>query len=94
MKRAIIIEPNDNVVVSIEPIKKGNQVEFSCNGIEDLIISKDDVDIYHKIAIKDIKKGEHIIKYGEHIGLASRDIEEGEHVHVHNVKDSRENLKE
>ena len=34
------------------------------------------------------------MKYGEHIGIASRDIKAGEHVHVHNVEGHRENLEE
>lgn len=40
----------------------------------------------HKIAIKDIKKDERIIKYGYPIGLATEDINKGEHVHTHNTK--------
>ncbi len=40
----------------------------------------------HKYAIKDIKKGEHIIKYGNPIGHATEDIKKGDHVHSHNVK--------
>lgn len=39
-----------------------------------------------KYAIRDIKKGENIMKYGMPIGHASCDIKAGEHVHVHNVK--------
>lgn len=33
-----------------------------------------------------------MVKYGEHIGIASSDIKAGEHVHVHNVEGHRENL--
>jgi len=51
-----------------------------------------DVQIYHKLASKDIKKGEPVVKYGEHIGIAGRDIQKGEHVHVHNVESHREEL--
>jgi altronate dehydratase small subunit len=51
-----------------------------------------DIQIYHKIAIKGIKKGEPVIKYGQHIGVAKKDIKVGEHVHVHNVISHRENL--
>ena len=39
----------------------------------------------HKIALRDIREGEHIMKYGESIGAASRDISRGEYVHVHNI---------
>lgn len=40
----------------------------------------------HKYALKDIAKGENIIKYGYPIGHATADIKKGEHVHTHNVK--------
>ena len=40
----------------------------------------------HKYALRDIKEGENIIKYGNPIGHAICDIKKGEHVHTHNVK--------
>ncbi len=40
----------------------------------------------HKYALRDIKKDENIIKYGNPIGHAVCDIKKGEHVHSHNVK--------
>jgi len=40
----------------------------------------------HKWAIRDIKEGENIIKYGCPIGHATCDIKQGEHVHTHNLK--------
>ena len=50
----------------------------------------DNVDINladgHKYALRDIKAGENIIKYGNPIGHATEDIKAGEHVHTHNVK--------
>ncbi len=50
----------------------------------------DNVDIQlengHKYALRDIKAGENIIKYGSPIGHATADIGRGEHVHTHNLK--------
>lgn len=40
----------------------------------------------HKYAVRDIEKGEKIIKYGFPIGVATEDISMGEHVHSHNMK--------
>ena len=55
-----------------------------------LINKLDNVDINladgHKYALRDIKAGEDIIKYGNPIGHAICDIKAGEHVHTHNVK--------
>ena len=40
----------------------------------------------HKYALRDIKCGENVIKYGQPIGHATEDIKVGDHVHTHNVK--------
>lgn len=45
-----------------------------------------DLSTGHKSAIRDIKCGENIIKYGSPIGHATCDIKAGEHVHTHNLK--------
>lgn len=57
-----------------------------------LISEKDNVkvclDNSHKYAVRDIQKGEQVIKYGFPIGVASEDIKTGEQVHSHNLKTS------
>ena len=55
-----------------------------------MLINKPDnvevnVDNGHKYAVRDIKYGENIIKYGQPIGHALTDIKRGEHVHSHNL---------
>ena len=62
-----------------------------------MIINKNDnvrVDISsgHKYALRHIKKGEPIIKYGYPIGNAACDIKQGDHVHTHNLKTGLSNL--
>ena len=44
-----------------------------------------DISDGHKYALRDIAKGENVIKYGQPIGHATSDIKEGEHVHTHNL---------
>ena len=92
MRNAIIVEPEDNVIVAIETIKKGDTVTYVSEGKEVSLTATEDVTIYHKLAAREIKEGEPIVKYGEHIGLAARDIVKGEHVHVHNLREHREDL--
>lgn len=43
----------------------------------------------HKIAVQPIAAGEDVIKYGEVIGRATRAIDAGQHVHVHNMESCR-----
>ena len=53
-----------------------------------------DLDNGHKYALRNIKNGENIIKYGFPIGHATEDIAEGEHVHSHNVKTNLSDISE
>ena len=48
----------------------------------------------HKFALRDIKAGEEVVKYGMPIGHAAGDIRRGEHVHVHNLKTSLDGILE
>ena len=92
MLNAMIIDVKDNVAVAIEPITKGETITYLCEGQEVTLTAAQDITIYHKLARKDIAKGEPVVKYGENIGIAGCDIKAGEHVHVHNVEDHREEL--
>ena len=55
-----------------------------------LINELDNVEVHlndgHKYALRDISKGENIIKYGQPIGHATQNIAKGEHIHTHNLK--------
>ena len=48
----------------------------------------------HKYAVKAVKRGENVIKYGFPIGIASADIEVDEHVHSHNLKTALSGIEE
>lgn len=47
------------------------------------------VPLGHKLALADIAAGQEIIEYGQPVGIASTDIRQGEHVHVHNMRSAR-----
>lgn len=74
----IKINDNDNVIVALEDISKGETV----NGVTAL----EDVPRGHKMAISNIPLNENIIKYGYPIGHATSDIQPGQWVHSHNTK--------
>lgn len=63
-----------------------------------LIDEKDNVAVNladaQKYAVKSIKKGEEIIKYGFRIGFATEDIKPNEHVHSHNMKTALKGISE
>jgi (2R)-sulfolactate sulfo-lyase subunit alpha len=53
------------------------------------INSKDPIPLGHKIAMRDISKGETVLKYGNDVGRAVAEIGKGHHVHVHNLRTKR-----
>lgn len=88
----LVHEHKDTVgVVVVEGLKAGTDMlaVITHDNSDFRVTAKMDIPIGHKIALKDIKKGETIWKYGQDIGIAKADIAKGEHVHVHNVKTKR-----
>jgi len=75
----------DNVLTCTGAVKKGEALD--CAGIA--VTAANDIPIYHKIAGAFVPAGGEVYKYGEVIGIASRDIHPGEHVHVHNLEGVR-----
>ncbi|APW43773.1 UxaA family hydrolase [Rhodoferax saidenbachensis] len=71
----------DNVGVARSPLAAGQRVETG-GGV---VVAADAIAAGHKLALQPIAKGARVLKYGQTIGLATRDIAVGEHVHVHNV---------
>ncbi|WP_159867671.1 MULTISPECIES: SAF domain-containing protein [unclassified Raoultella] len=50
---------------------------------------KDAIPIGHKLAIRCLDVNDTVIKYGQDIGRVIQPIQQGEHLHVHNVKTKR-----
>ena len=88
--KAIKIYNTDNVAVATGAISEGECVSVS--GEEITLLSP--VPGGHKFAIKPIKAGEAVVKYGFTIGFAKNDIAVGEHVHTQNVKSNLDSLLE
>ena len=78
-------------VVVVEGVKAGTPLEgWVMDSDESIRIEAlDDIPIGHKLALKDIKSGDTVIKYGHDVGRAVADIAKGHHVHVHNMKTKR-----
>lgn len=78
----------DNVATAMATLKTGTLVKLSDEGDTSVELSED-ISLGHKFSIHQIESGSAIIKYGEVIGYATRTIQPGEHVHIHNVLGNR-----
>lgn len=83
---AILIHEDDNVVTVTKTLAKNSIAEYHKDGKTMQIKVLDDIPAFHKIAITDIDKKEHVFKYGQLIGEALKKISVGNHVHDHNIK--------
>jgi len=88
-RSAIILEKEDNVATVTTNLKKGDTIQVSIGDYAVSIVLAQNIPYGHKFALKDIKKGETIVKYGEVIGKATSNISKGEHTHIHNVEGLR-----
>ncbi|NOX56189.1 MAG: UxaA family hydrolase [Planctomycetes bacterium] len=87
----IVHEADDTVGVMTVDVKKGQSLT-GWNMTSDKTIrtkAAQDIPLGHKIALVDIPKGQPVIKYGESIGVATKPIKKGQHVHTHNLKTAR-----
>ena len=86
-KLALKVDDLDNVAtIFANDVKDGMEVEVrDKKGQKEIIKVSGDVPYGHKIALFDIKIGDNIIKYGERIGTASKEIKKGDYVHIHNL---------
>lgn len=88
----LVHDPRDNVgVVVVEGLKAGT--EMLCVVTQDdsdfRLVAGMDVPIGHKVALRDLRSGDTVIKYGEDIGRMTAPVRRGEHVHVHNLRTAR-----
>lgn len=81
-KGLILVHDTDDAAIALAELKAGETYEAGGQPITLLT----DIPFGHKVALRDIPMGDHIIKYGNPIGHATQDIRRGEHIHTHNLK--------
>jgi len=81
-KKPIVVrlDAEDDVAVALTDLDPG-----IASGIPGLAC-REPVPSGHKVAVRKIDAGDKIRKYGQVIGIASRIIQPGEHVHTHNLE--------
>jgi altronate hydrolase len=71
----------DDVGLVWQDVERGAPLRVAGVGFAAL----DDIPAGHKVAVRPIEAGAQVKKYGETIGIATRDIPVGAHVHLHNL---------
>jgi altronate hydrolase len=84
--RLIRIHPNDNVAVSIQPLPAGARAYV--DGQE--LAIRSEVPAGHKVALRDLKTGDAVVKYGFPIGALIADAAAGDWIHSDNLKTNLE----
>jgi (2R)-sulfolactate sulfo-lyase subunit alpha len=88
----VVHEEGDGVgVVVVEGVESGQELTgwIMEEDREVTITSRSSIPIGHKVALRDYAPGDTVIKYGCDIGKVVEPIEQGEHLHVQNVKTKR-----
>lgn len=79
LPQTIRLNAADNVIIALKDLAGGATVP----GLD--VPLAEAVARGHKIAVRPIAEGEKVLRYGQTIGIATRAIAPGEHVHVHNL---------
>ena len=84
-------ERQDTVGVAVVDLKRGKLVQGRAlhGRATPRLKALDDIPLGHKIALRDFKPGDTVIKYGVDIGKIVAPVRKGAHVHVHNLKTKR-----
>jgi len=85
VRAALVISERDNVATALEALETGQRLDLAGT----TLMVQSPVPRGHKIALRPIRSGEAVIKYGSPIGTAIADIPQGTHVHTHNVASDR-----
>src|SRR5476649_1524823 len=76
---ALRLNAADNVVIAMRRLGSGERVDGEGVATLEPIASG------HKVAVRPIRAGQTVHKYGQVIGVATADVAAGTHVHTHNM---------
>ena len=88
-RKAILLDAKDNVATALTDLQEGESIRVALDDIAVETVLREGIEFSHKYALRDIAKGEQVLKYGLPIGRALNDIRAGEWVHVHNCRSER-----
>lgn len=88
MPRALVLHRDDNVATLIDSGAAGESCTLQGEAQGEVVLAQA-VPFGHKVCIRATPAGGDIVKYGQVIGKAARDLAVGDHTHIHNVESAR-----
>ena len=85
-QKAILLNVRDDVATALADLTAGESISVSLDDVSSEVVLRENIQFGHKVALRDIAKGEDILKYGLPIGQSLTEIQAGEWVHVHNCR--------
>ena len=81
-------QAEDTVGIVIYSVKAGSEIAVKDIVTEEIscLTVREDIPIFHKIALSGIVEGQDVVEYGQVIGRATADIPAGGYVHIHNIR--------
>ena len=87
MKQIILkIHPNDNVLVALQNLSKGQQIEFEGESI----LLKEDIPAKHKFYIHSLPQNTAIVMYGLLVGKLTMNVDAGDRMSTENLHHASE----
>ena len=74
------LNPADDVVIACRELEAGT------NLLQENVVCRERIPAGHKVATRAVAQGKPVRRYNQIIGFATRPIESGAHVHVHNLE--------
>jgi len=85
-KTVVKLHPNDNVLVALTDLQKGEKVVYD----KESFIMKDTIKAKHKFYISDFQSGDPIFMYGVLVGKVQSNVVKGSLMTTHNLKHAAE----
>ena len=80
-KSILQIHPDDNLIVALKTLSKGELIEFNGTTVE----LRDEIPAKHKFALIDFATGQHATMYGVTVGKALHPIQKGSRITTANL---------
>jgi altronate hydrolase len=82
LARAVRVRSTDDVAVAVDPLQPGDTITVG----DTTITTREAIPAGHKVALRALRAGDAVHKYGWAIGRLTADVEAGDWIHSHNLK--------